>query len=1405
MLLTLLLICFCGFALAFLLRVAIFYVLRKKVGAKFCDSFELKGGWDFCSVESLRAKSARFSILADNLNVSFNLLAFFRSQRAMVIQITLDRFELEIFKVEKKTPKAKSEMSLEKWIRGQLISFIVIMFLKSMCVLLRSVKITVNGVTLSFDAVFLRFLRTSGKNVNLDLRVCDFISSHGEFGICQVPNLHLTIDSGEYFLRYLVSLFFPKMMFRTRMVSIEYDSKSLKLAALEGAIEIEGDDVACNLLLEPIEVRVPTMDLNTKSAVAVINDFVGNLHGFACGQMRVSRNDCCVLDIGSAVFERKILTLEDPKVVLSSVLLIDLGLLKRFFSGPYDPMKPRRPGRMQNVIIHSPTMDFTLALSDEHKYQFIGEKFAFQNMTALSEFVSCSAVFSTGVYHLFNATKALLLLEKPYLSVKADSIDGFLHPSFAQQSFLLETIQLLSFTNKQSTGVSTVSKDLLPPTKRIISLEFEHVSVKMLNVPAVSSIYKSVECKRAAIQALLLRQAMAIKQISEMPELHFNAQKFQEASVPLLFKLFRQAMSEAQSCDDHLFRLEADGFFLRINGPAFKNKAEAMEKVHEILPSVNSDDVYRPSGGELTFRARSLRGYVPKLGNILEMECPNNITGFLVTTKKIPRMRADIYHYRVRCDDGKVELVLPQVLSKSVIFLKLVGEIQRLKLKYTPVLSQVRQDFSFAKRTFSDKKIHCGYLKFVDMLRLRMKFHLNLSIRELEFRFNDRISPFRRQDLLLTKISDVNFTVIDQVIRAGTKSVSVMVSQDGSYQVLSTINQSTLEAQFSSFNDQNVDGVEPPLWIPIDAFRVHDVDYDPYEKFRTTEYRCSAVLTLGTQDKPIWINFDSVNPIIDHFLSYNEPTKKFSAVPRFGVYKYGLEFAGLSLDVSIAPINLTAKNGSLQAKLSGHEGNLRAHIATDSKQGSSSSLSDSELSFSLFCNNSQLFGARCCDFKWTSIAQYREVKAEETYIDFYPSVLSGLSGMNIHRIRYRSGVINFPEIYTVEELLPLFSTRLALYEFPSVHIKIDMKGLNQKVESTITQVSIETKCNPDGARLQAVHIGRIRSQTLANRPLVEVDGMIIYHASGTEMSADFIDIGSISVSILPDEFDYMRFLLYEIKDNIATLSSTVTQSSNLVIARAHNQVLNITSVALHLLHAPGPEQDRPLLSLYAQDITGKMYKQPEKGTSITGHLRALSIVNDPETDVFRDIFQTPERKEPLLALSVNKIEKTGKIPVFAKMELRILPFIIRIPMRLKNELRVFFPSSSDKFRLQDIVDDSDETESTDEHTPMQEEDDPFGPSSAAPDAIFVREFVIHPFSAAVSIRRDKQGKMLRDFVNRPFGYKGMRLYDVHGTKGQLFSFVKDQFKMAAWSEGPKMLLFKIRNPQLPTVKPPEDT
>ena len=82
--------------------------------------------------------------------------------------------------------------------------------------------------------------------------------------------------------------------------------------------------------------------------------------------------------------------------------------------------------------------------------------------------------------------------------------------------------------------------------------------------------------------------------------------------------------------------------------------------------------------------------------------------------------------------------------------------------------------------------------------------------------------------------------------------------------------------------------------------------------------------------------------------------------------------------------------------------------------------------------------------------------------------------MNIHRIRYRSGVINFPEIYTVEELLPLFSTRLALYEFPSVHIKIDMKGLNQKVESTITQVSIETKCNSDGARLQAVHIGRIR-------------------------------------------------------------------------------------------------------------------------------------------------------------------------------------------------------------------------------------------------------------------------------------------------------------------------------------------
>ena len=1399
-----------GFLIISLLRLGVFYLLRSKVGARFFDSFELKGGWDYFSVESLKAKSPRMTLNVTNLHVNFNLFAFFGSKRTMVITVTVDSLELEVAKLEKKTPKVKSQASLEKWIRGQLASFLVIFFLKSMSVFAKNVKVTVHGVTVSFEALFLRFLRASGKNVNVDLRVSGLLMSKGEFGICQLPSFHLTIDSGEYFLRYLMSLFFPKMMFRTRIVSLEYDGQGIKAGALEGAIEIEDDDVSCNILLEPIEVRLPQVDLNTKSATVVVNDLVVNFHGMACGQVKVSRNECCLLDVGSAVYERKVLSLEDPKLVVSSVLLIDLGLLKRFISGPYDPTKPRRPGRLQNVIIHSPTMDFTLALSDEHKYHFLGEKFSFQNMTVLCERVSCRAVFSTATYPLINATNWQLLLEKPFLGVKAENIEGFLHPSFAQQSFLLETIQLIGFTNKQSTGISVVSRDLTPPTKRIISLEFEHVSVKMLRVPLVSNIYKSQECKRAAIQALLVRQAMAIKQIAGMMDVRFNSRKFQDASSALLFKLFRQAMDESQPLDDYLFSVDADGFFLRINGPAFKNKAEAMEKVHDIMPDVDTDKVYRPSAGELTFRVRSLRLSIPKIGNVMEMECPNNLTGFLVVTKPMPQMRSDIYHYRVKCDDGKVELVLPQVLCKSVIFLKLLGEVQRMRLKYTPVLSEVSQDFAFSKRTFSDKKIHCGYLKFVDMLRLRMKFHIDLKFREIEFRYNDRISPFRRQDLLVTKMSDAQFSVINQIIRANTRSVVVMVSQEGVYQTLLTVNGIGLEAKFTSFNFRNTDGCKPPLWIPIDAFRVNDPDYDPYEKWRTFEYRCVAVVMFDTPSKPIWVNLDSINPIIDRFISHNEVMSKYIPVPRFGTYKFRADFAGFTLDLELPPISFTAKHGSLFAKLAGHGNLIQMHFSNDSEEGKSASIANDEIICSLFDNKSQVFAVRLCDFSLTSQKNYREVTTSGMFIDVCPSHMSSLNGINIHKIRSRKGAINFPEVYTIEELLLMFSTRLACYEVPSVHIRIDMKGLNQKVECQITQFSVETKCNEEGAKLQAVHVGKVKGHTLSNRPLFEVDGIIVYHASGTDISTDFIDVGTISTRILPDDLDYMRFMLYEIKDNIQSLRSTASESSNLVMGRAQNQILNINSVAVHLLQVPNGQQDSgpsPMLSFYAKMIEGKMYKQPGKRTHIQCQLRALSIVNDPVLvpDVFRDIFQTPERKEPLIALSIDKIEQTGKIPVFSKMELRVLPFIIRIPMRLKQELKTFFPSSSSKFQLQDIVDDSDETESTDEEVPIQEEDDPFGQSSAAPDAIFVRKFEIHPFTAVVSIRRDKQGKMLRDFVNRPFGYKGMRLYDVHGTKAQIFTFVKDQFKMAAWSEGPKMFLFKIRNPVQQTVKPPEDT
>jgi hypothetical protein len=190
----------------------------------------------------------------------------------------------------------------------------------------------------------------------------------------------------------------------------------------------------------------------------------------------------------------------------------------------------------------------------------------------------------------------------------------------------------------------------------------------------------------------------------------------------------------------------------------------------------------------------------------------------------------------------------------------------------------------------------------------------------------------------------------------------------------------------------------------------------------------------------------------------------------------------------------------------------------------------------------------------------------------------------------------------------------------------------------------------------------------------------------------------------------------------------------------------------------------------------------DRSGSMKVTIATLSAVDEQSTGGFRNLLECPTSPGAFLVALVDRVAAIIKQPVYRKIECALAPFQIRIPLKFIQSLTKLFPTARD-LRMLNI--------DTDEQ--LDEEGEVLGDTETEDEAkcIFCQEFVFRPFHAVLNLRRKEKG-VFSEFNDLAFQYKGIHVYNFHGTQGQLTSYAKRNLKLSLLKALPAMLLRKKR-------------
>jgi hypothetical protein len=193
---------------------------------------------------------------------------------------------------------------------------------------------------------------------------------------------------------------------------------------------------------------------------------------------------------------------------------------------------------------------------------------------------------------------------------------------------------------------------------------------------------------------------------------------------------------------------------------------------------------------------------------------------------------------------------------------------------------------------------------------------------------------------------------------------------------------------------------------------------------------------------------------------------------------------------------------------------------------------------------------------------------------------------------------------------------------------------------------------------------------------------------------------------------------------------------------------------------------------------------PDKSGTMDAVVTSVIAIDEQANDQFRNVLESACPGVPWLHVSMERAPRMMKSPVYKTIEFDVQPFVLRIPLKFVKSLIKIFPSADDLRIFNLEVDEGLDEMKLDELAVKADQKNP-------KENFFCEEFVFKPFQAELNLRRKEKG-VFSEFCNLPFNYKGIREYDLYGTRDNLKSFLKKHLKRTALKALPSMLFKRKR-------------
>lgn len=1374
---------------------------EKKLKLLFTDGHSYKYGKNWLTLDSFVGKSKHLTIEITDLHIEIHPIRPFRRHKVPLIQIVIGSCnvvctDINVFK-KLTISNIRHQRSIESWIFGQFFQFFFVMLIRSISLFAKSIKVSVPDFVFLLDAVLFKYLRDF-QNLNVALNLADFSLIFKENGMLSLPQFGISLQSSTKLLTYLLKYQYRYFKCQVPMVKANFDQTEFNLNSISAKLEVINDDeIQCLIDIDPIKLIIPKHDLHTQSFAISIANIQGRVWHLTTGRIIATRNQTPLGEISQLSMSRKHVHLYgNVSISVATPLIIDFALLKRFFTGTADFPRTGKFNFFRQLIVDTPKLVLTFLLTDNHVYQFNATKVSLQNMVVNLKKFEAHAIFPSFKTKVLCGTKGQINFDRPFFALKADDVDVFFDPQFAESSFLQETFEMFSFIEKQFRGNVNATRDLEPPTRRIISLAAKHAKLTMHDWPLSVKIHHSNEAKRASMQALLLRRAKAIQILEARNSGYFNEEAFEEKSKEMLFKMFREALQEMPPPDDSIYTIAGGDVEAIVNGPGIPNTKTAIEHIVEIVPDVEVEDIGRVTGGLLTLNAGWINWQLPHVGDIARIDNAK-LNGVFIIAKRKGVNRNDFYHYKVTCDEGQVEYEIPQIASKGVTFIKATGPIQHTYLKWSTALMEFFQDNKLASYIFVKNKFQCKKLGFVDFIRIRFRCLFDFQIDSMDYGYNDGTRAFAFPDFLLMNFENSHLTFDGRYFHLISNKYFVKVLTDKGFNTLLSFPDCEFYVVLPSVNHLN-NGIKRPVFIPIDSSRVTDPTYDPYELFRTS--------TFGTEVKGRFsdsyglIDMDCFQPFIDHYFYPRRRDSVFLLPFKFAPRSYPLCLYTYTDVDAIAPkINIIYRQGEFEAKVIGTK-ESPVHFNGHFAKGDITVDVFSELATIILNIQSQpMLKTAIADF---SYKRYKEghtiISGKEINVDLSVNIIPHISEIDFTLPQKKKQYTAIEDILMHSDLIKKYSSLFFQVNFPLANVRLFFDDPANSFNIILEALNVQINRDENKAGLFIFNLDSMKLMSVYEAPLLEVTSFDMNHAGASNLNIDFISLKKVGINLKPIDVEVISERAAELVARFKKFSIPMIKAPKEEKQPKTNRLsVVVDSVTFKLTR---PDGNVIFLNSLLKEIELKMLQQMDGSQRISISLKQAIALNENANDEFRTIFDSSGKSQDgFISVLISKTKNMMKYPVFDQIILKLSPFVVRIPFKFVKDLMVFFPSADDLKILDFDADDDGVTIETEPIEPQIIEDDIQIDQNASENAIFIREFYFYPFKSSLSLRRKVGGKVFNEFLDRPFDYSGLHMFNVFGTKEQLSAFVKRNLKWAVIKALPSFIFKKRSNS---TKEPP---